>query len=71
MPEMLPVKSRTIDALGYDVKSHELYVHFSEADVTYVYEGVEHEKYQALMEADSKGQYLNEVIKSRYLYRRL
>ncbi len=68
---MRPVNSRTIDAVGYDAEARELHVHFSEADATYVYRGVEPEVYQNLLDAESKGQYLNEAIKGRYPHTRL
>ena len=71
MLEMRRVTSRTIDAVGYDAEARELHVHYSDADATYIYRGVEPEVYENLLKAESKGQYLNDAIKGHYRHTRL
>jgi hypothetical protein len=71
MPEMTFVDSSNIEAIGYDPDSLELHVRFAKSGLTYVYYGVEEWRYQELMQADSKGVYLNANIKPNYQYAQL
>ena len=66
MPEMIFVDSSNVEAIGYDSGSFELHVRFLKSGETYVYYGVEEWRYQELMQADSKGTYLNNNIKPNY-----
>jgi hypothetical protein len=66
MPEMVFVDSSNIEAIGYDGSSLELHVRFLRSGETYVYHGVEEWRHQELMQADSKGVYLNASIKPNY-----
>ncbi len=65
-PTLQPVDdSRAVAALGYDADSEELYVKWSGGDL-YVYSGVPVMVYRILLREESKGGYLNRVIKPRY-----
>lgn len=66
MPEMVFVDSTNIEAIGYDSQSLELHVRFLKSGELYAYYGVEEWRYQELMQADSKGRYLNANIKPNY-----
>ena len=66
MPEMIYVDSSNIEAVGYEAVSLELHVRFLKSGETYVYYAVEEWRYQELMQADSKGKYLNANIKPYY-----
>lgn len=71
MPEMIYVDSSNIEAVGYEAVSLELHVRFLKSGETYVYYAVEEWRYQELMQADSKGKYLNANIKPYYQYAKL
>jgi hypothetical protein len=71
MPEMIFVDSLNIEAIGYDIGTLELHVRFLRSGETYVYYAVEEWRYQELMQADSKGTYLNVNIKPNYQYAKL
>jgi hypothetical protein len=71
MPEMIFVDSRNIEAIGYDAATQELHVRFLRSGETYVYFTVEEWRHQELMQADSKGIYLNTNIKPHYQYAKL
>ena len=70
-PQLIPVESTAVEAVGYDEERRELYVRFRGSDGTYVYAGVSPEKYRALGEADSIGGYVNREIKPHHSYRQL
>lgn len=65
MPEMNYVDSSNIEAIGYDDAAEELHVQFLNSGY-YVYSGVPRYKYDELMNAPSKGSYLNREIKGVY-----
>lgn len=71
MPEMIFVDSSNIEAIGYDAAALELHVRFVKSGETYVYHAVEEWRFQELMQADSKGAYLNANIKPNYQYSKL
>jgi hypothetical protein len=71
MPEMTFVDSSNIEAIGYDSATLELHVRFLKTGITYVYYAVEEWRHQELMQADSKGIYLNANIKPNYQCARL
>ena len=71
MPEMEYVDSSNIEAIGYEAEARELHVRFLKTGATYVYSEVDELVFQELMQADSKGSYLNRRIKGNYTYRRL
>ena len=60
---MQPVSSSNIAAIGW--AEDMLYVEFK-GGRRYVYEGVPETEFNALMKADSQGQYLNANIKPGY-----
>ncbi len=62
------VDSTSIEAIGYDRRTRELYVRFLESGHTYVYRGVEDEIFEEFLSADSKGNYFNREIKGEYPY---
>ena len=71
MPEMIFVDSSNIEAIGYDTDTLELHVRFLKSGETYAYYAIEEWRYQELMQADSKGIYLNTNIKPNYQYAKL
>ena len=71
MPEMIFVDSSNIEAIGYDAATLELHVRFVTSGETYVYHAVEEWRFHELMQAESKGAYLNANIKSNYQYSKL
>ena len=71
MPEMQYVDSSNIEAIGYEPNNQELHVRFLKSGETYVYYNVEGWVFQELLQADSKGIYLNSCIKNRYQYAKL
>ena len=71
MPEMIFVDSSNIEAIGYDTGTLELHVRFLKSGETFVYYAIEEWRHQELMQADSKGTYLNTNIKPNYQYAKL
>jgi hypothetical protein len=61
MVDLIAVDSSMIAAVGYDPEARSLVVLFNSGK-TYEYHEVPPEEYQGLMEADSKGQYMNSRI---------
>ena len=68
---MVPVESTSIELVGYDEEAQELFVRFHNRGRTYVYFDVLPSAYAALLEAPSKGRYLNFEIKPYHEYRRV
>lgn len=68
--ERTPVISSNIRAIGYDSDSQTLEVEFNYGAV-YLYSGVPEGEHEGMMNADSKGQYLNGNIKGRYPFEKL
>lgn len=66
----IPVSSSNIRSIGYDSQSAVLEVEFSCGDV-YQYFNVPEHLYQGLMNASSKGQFLNDYIKYNYRYQKI
>lgn len=67
MPEMIFVDSSNIEAIGYDEDNQELHVRFL-SGACYIYNGVPRQIFDDLMEAPSKGSFLNRQIKVVYQY---
>jgi len=65
-----PVESSNIESIGYDVGSRILEVEFKNGGI-YQYKGILQEVYKELMEADSFGSYLHQVIKKVYACERI
>jgi hypothetical protein len=70
MVDMHFVRSRSIDSIGYDPDSSELYVKFVHAPTVYVYRDVPREVFARLMSAPSKGQFVNLEVKPVYSFHR-
>lgn len=68
--ERTPVTSSNIRSIGYDSDSLTLEVEFNYGSV-YQYAGVPLGEHEGLMNADSKGKYLNANIKGRYSFVKL
>jgi KTSC domain len=65
-----PVQSEMLRLVGYDSKRRILEVMFNSGD-RYRYKGVPLSKYDALMKAESIGQYMHKNIIGRYDYERV
>ncbi|MCC7009587.1 MAG: KTSC domain-containing protein [Acidobacteria bacterium] len=65
MPDMVQVVSTSIEAIGYDADSQELFVRFLSGN-TYRYHGVPPSVAAAFLAAPSKGSYFNREIKPAY-----
>jgi hypothetical protein len=65
------VVSSNIEAIGYDTQTRELHVRFLKSGATYVYYEVEAWVFEELTRADSKGSYLNRMIKGKYQHGKL
>jgi hypothetical protein len=64
------VKSRMLAAVAYDHDWHHLYLEFRSGDI-YCYRDVPVQRYEELLEADSKGKYVRRHILNRYPYQRI
>ena len=69
IPQMQPVESSAVARIGYDAEREEAFVEYLDGDL-YAYEGVPAEVFEELAHAESKGTFVNEVIKE-YPFRRL
>jgi hypothetical protein len=56
--------------VGYDADAEEAYVEFHGSGL-YAYRGVSPRVYEEFVAADSKGTFVNEVIKPRYPFRKV
>lgn len=63
--EWTEVESTNLDMVGYDNDNEELHVKFK-GGAEYTYQEVPYEVYQGLLNAVSKGKYLNQSIKGLY-----
>jgi hypothetical protein len=70
MPEMHPVSSSNIAAVGYDADYQTVHVQFLNG-TTYAYKGVPEHEYENLRTAASVGTYLNRNYKNVYPYERI
>lgn len=64
-PQMHPVQSSTIAALGYNAANLELHVQFKSGHY-HVYRGVSPGQYLAFSSAESKGKHFHARIKGRF-----
>jgi hypothetical protein len=69
-PEMVPVSSSNLKAVGYDAAARELHVEFKNGG-RYVYANVGPETHAALMGAKSKGSHLADAIKGKHPHRKI
>ena len=70
IPEMQPVSSSNIAAVGYDAENESVYVQFLDGS-TYAYKGVREHEFENLRTAPSVGSYLNRNYKNVYPYERM
>lgn len=67
MPEMIFVDSSNVEAVGYDDDTRELHVRFVSGGY-YIYHEVPRQIFDDLMNAPSKGSFLNREIKGVYQF---
>ena len=67
MPDMIYVDSTNIEAIGYDGDAQDLHVRFVGGG-TYLYHGVPRSVFDELMNAPSKGSFLNRELKGVYTF---
>ncbi len=67
MPELFFVESSNIEAIGYDDTTQELHVQFLSGGY-YIYKDVPRGIFDDLMNAPSKGSFLNREIKGIYQF---
>ncbi len=67
MPEMFFVDSSNIEAIGYDDETQELHVQFLSSGY-YIYSEVPRGVFDDLMNAASKGSFLNREVKGTYQF---
>ena len=65
--DRISVQSSNIRSVGYEAISETLEVEFTSGNI-YQYFGVPESEYEGLMNAGSKGRYLNQNIKDCYRY---
>lgn len=66
MPGMQTISSSYVAAIGYDAASKELHVRLAKLAETHVYLNVEQIIYDRLLMSDSKGAYVNDVLRRGY-----
>jgi len=67
MPEMTPVDSSNVAAIGYDESAEEIHVEFLNGR-TYRYLGANPETYEELQSAPSVGSFINRMIKPNFTF---
>jgi hypothetical protein len=67
IPDMTPVDSSNVEAVGHDPENETLYVTFLGGG-TYTYAGVDQQTFEELRDAPSVGSFLNRMIKPNYPY---
>ena len=70
MVDMILVESSNIESVGYDSQTEQLFIRFRQSGGLYVYFGVPSAIFKELMQAPSKGSYLNRVIRNSYAFKR-
>jgi hypothetical protein len=68
--ERFPVSSSSISMIGYDADTQALEVQYQNGGV-YQYQGVSQEVFDQLMNAPSKGTFINRQIKNSYVFVRV
>ena len=71
LPAIRGVESSSIAAVGYDPTTRGLYLRFAGSGHAYLYHDVPPATFEELMHAESKGAFVNTMIKGSYGYRRL
>lgn len=70
IPDLHPVSSSNVAAVGYDAQSQAVYVQFHDGSL-YAYKGVTEQEFTNLRTASSVGSYLNRNYKNIYPYERV
>lgn len=65
--EMIPIESSNIEGAGYNNKTKQLWVAFK-GNKVYRYDLVPRKLFEELLQAESKGKYLNEHIKGNFKF---
>ena len=65
-PRMQSVESRGLSAVGYYGRGRRLFVNFPGQSCTYLYLAVPAAVWRELLGADSRGRFVNDVVKPRY-----
>ena len=65
--EMFPVISSNVKEAGYTLETRELFVKFRN-DSVYRYDNVPEQTYQKLLDAESFGKALNQLVKNQFDY---
>lgn len=71
IPAIRSIESSSVAAVGYDPATRKLYLRFRGTGQAYVYYEVAPSTFADLMDAESKGGFVNTMIKGSYNYRRL
>ena len=71
MLHLHPVSSTSIDVIAYEDEAGVLYLRFRDTKALYAYDDVPADVVDDLLAADSKGIYVNQVIKPGYRARRV
>ena len=66
---LIKVESSNIDSIGYN-SSQELFVKYKGGNI-YKYKDVPNKLVEDLMKAESKGKYMNSIIKNNYKYEKV
>jgi len=66
-----PVASMSIDVVAYEDDAGVLYLRFKDTKALYAYDAVPPDLVEDLLAADSKGTYVNDVIKPAFRARRV
>jgi len=70
LPEMIPVQSSNVAAVGYDEVTRTVFVQFLNGTV-YIYKDVSQFEFENLKTASSVGSYLHRNFKNVYAYERI
>jgi hypothetical protein len=70
MLRMQSIESSCVAAAGYEPGHEAVYVEYVDGD-TYAYAPVPHVIWRAFQAADSKGRFVNNVLKPNFPYRRV
>lgn len=60
------VKSSSVESIAYDPQSKELHVKYHGSGKTYAYSGVAYDQHFKLMNSQSKGKYVANVIQKNH-----
>jgi hypothetical protein len=74
IPNLIPVESKNLQAVGYDLHSQTLFIQFRRKDGAgsiYRYIAVPPAVHEALMQAVSKGQFFQGQVKNKYSFEKL